>query len=110
MITLFLVLCYFILIFNIIIPSILEKLQYEYNSYLKYKQLSNKFICVDEKAFSYSFNLSGITANMVVDNVGNPINCSKINNVKKYNYISCNDTQDFKNICSKAYLNLFFTT
>ncbi|ABQ43587.1 fusion protein [Tanapox virus] len=110
MITLFLVLCYFILIFNIIIPSISEKLQYEYNAYLKYKRLNSKFICVDEKAFSYTFNLSGITANMAIDNNGVPIPCSKINNEKKYNHVSCNNIHDLKNVCSKAYLNLFFTT
>ncbi|QQG31599.1 IMV membrane protein [Swinepox virus] len=114
MITLFLILCYFILIFNIIIPIISEKMRREYDAYMKYKKLKNRIICSDNRLFTYTFGISGIMARMAIDNNFNPLPCSKQSDISKYTYISCDtdggDIKNFRRSCSKAYLDLFFTT
>ncbi|AYV61245.1 hypothetical protein LW113 [Lumpy skin disease virus] len=115
MISLFLILCYFILIFNIIIPTISEKLKREYDAYTKYKNIKKDFICVDNNLFYYDFNISGLSAKMLLDNnKQKPLRCSEIKKANKNNYLSCenndNDIVNFSRSCSNAYLNLFFTT
>ncbi|ADT91140.1 MV entry-fusion complex protein [Cotia virus SPAn232] len=113
MITLFLILCYFILIFNIMVPAISEKLRMEHNVYVKYKKINKDYYCVDDRLFYYKFDLSGITPNMALDYDKNPLTCNKINKVDKNMYISCNSNStisNFREVCNKAYLNIFFNT
>ncbi|ABI99105.1 hypothetical protein DpV84gp122 [Deerpox virus W-1170-84] len=115
MITLFLILCYFILIFNIIIPAISEKMRREYHAYTKYKNLKKDYICIEDRLFMYDFGITGIKANMAIDKMNNPLTCSRIKSVDKNRYLSCDSTNnnnilDFGRLCSKAYLDLFFTT
>ncbi|QHR82652.1 MV entry-fusion complex protein [Brazilian porcupinepox virus 1] len=114
MITLFLILCYFILIFNIIIPIISEKMRLEYNTYIKYKKIKNDYICVDDKIFSYDFGISGIVAKMALDSNKQPLHCANIKKVDKNKFVSCNSSNNnilhFDSYCSKAYLDIFFST
>ncbi|AAF17993.1 gp110L [Rabbit fibroma virus] len=113
MITLFLVLCYFILIFNIIVPAIAEKMRKEYDAYLKYTHLKKDAVCVDDRLFTYDFKTSGVVAKMFLDFDGKPLQCSKVHEIRHNNVIYCdNDINvlDLRKSCSKAYLDLFFTT
>ncbi|AOP31618.1 imv membrane protein [Skunkpox virus] len=117
MITLFLILCYFILIFNIIIPSLSEKMRRERAAYVNYKRLNKNFICVDDRLFSYNFTTSGIKAKVAVDNKNIPIPCSKINEVNNNKDVAtlyCDkdreDIPGFARSCYRAYSDLFFTT
>ncbi|AUL80287.1 hypothetical protein [Vaccinia virus] len=81
MITLYLILCYLILIFNITVPAISEKVRRERAAYVNNKRLNKNFICVDDRLCSYNFTTSGIKAKMAVDNKTVSIPCSEINEV-----------------------------
>ncbi|AEN03713.1 IMV membrane protein [Yokapox virus] len=116
MITLFLILCYFILIFNIIVPAISEKLRRERNAYMNFKRINKNLICVNDHLFTYKFTTSGVKAGIAVDDNNLPINCSKIDKVNENtNIIYCdNEEKDnipqFTRLCYRAYSDLFFTT
>ncbi|QAV35268.1 m110L [Myxoma virus] len=113
MITLFLVLCYFILIFNIIVPAISEKMRKEYDAYLKYAHLKKDAVCVNDRLFTYDFKTSGVVAKMFIDSNGKPLPCSRTRDIRSNNAIYCDNDEnvlDFRKSCSKAYLDLFFTT
>ncbi|AST09331.1 IMV membrane protein [Murmansk poxvirus] len=116
MITLFLILCYFILIFNIIVPAISEKMKRERHAYTNYKRLNKDFICVNDYLFTYKFTTSGIKAGIAVDDKNVPIHCSKIDKVNNEttNIIYCDqersDIPQFTRLCYRAYSDLFFTT
>nr|WGO62737.1 hypothetical protein [Wadden Sea poxvirus] len=115
MISLFLIICYFILIFNIIIPTISEKMKLEYNAYSNYKKINKKFICVNNKyLFSYDFDISGINAKIAIDDNKEPLHCSYIKNANENKYISCNNNDSnirgLNRLCLYAYSELFFIT
>ncbi|AUL80595.1 hypothetical protein [Vaccinia virus] len=117
MITLFLTLCYFILIFIIIVPAIAEKMRRERAAYVNYIRLNKNFICVDDKLFSYNFTTSRIMVKVAVDKKNVPIPCSKlnvVNNNKDVDTLYCDKDRDdipgFARSCYRAYSYLFFTT
>ncbi|QHG62670.1 IMv membrane protein [Cetacean poxvirus 1] len=116
MLSLFLILCYFILIFNIIIPKISDKLHIERESYISYKSFSNKYLCVMNRLFMYDFSYSGLTSKMIIDKNGLPISCGDSNTIDDKNIltISCDtsysDIPEFKRLCYRSYSELFFST
>ncbi|APG58330.1 virion membrane protein A21 [BeAn 58058 virus] len=57
--------------------------------------------------------MTGITANMALDSNKNPLTCDNINKVDKNMYISCDtnsNISNFRTVCNKAYLDIFFNT
>ncbi|QDJ95052.1 IMV membrane protein [Hypsugopox virus] len=114
MISLFLILCYFILIFNILVPAISEKMRREREAYVNYKKINSKYICVDNKLFTYTYDRGGIHAHMVLNkNNKKPLPCNKILTADNNILFSCDKPSDifsFNQSCFKAYTDLFFTT
>ncbi|QRI42977.1 hypothetical protein ChPV259 [Cheloniid poxvirus 1] len=111
MFVLFLIVCYFILIFNIIIPKIAEKLRLEHEAFIRYRQIyGNKFRCIGDALINYSFTPFGVKANYLVNkDTKIPISC-KYTNPDNIIAVTCDDASNFinqRNICERAYTELF---
>ncbi|QRY18988.1 ORF-118 [Teiidae poxvirus 1] len=109
MFVLFLIVCYFILIFNIIIPKIAEKLRLEHEAFIRYRQIyGNKFRCINNTLINYSFTPFGVKANYLVNKDTKII--SSCDEAGPVNILTCNDATNFpkqRDVCERAYLELF---
>ncbi|ALA62509.1 hypothetical protein [Turkeypox virus] len=112
MFILFLILCYFILIFNITVPKIVEKLRLEHDAFIRYRQIyGNKFRCVGNRLINYSFTPFGVKANYLVNKTSKiPASCDDINTMNNLIAMTCDDASNFikeRNICQRAYAEIF---
>nr|WCB87075.1 CPPV264 hypothetical protein [Cooks petrelpox virus] len=112
MFVLFLIVCYFILIFNIIVPKIADKLRLEHEAFTRYRQIyGNKFRCIGNNLINYSFTPFGVKANYLVNkNTKIPASCNDIKNINSLIAVTCDDVSKFikhRNICERAYTELF---
>ncbi|ANS71199.1 imv membrane protein, entry/fusion complex component [Pteropox virus] len=116
MFVVFLILCYFIIIFNVIVPKISSKLEVERKAYLEFANIKGDgMLCINNYLFTYSFApIGGVTALIAINKKDNkPFMCSDRSNVTVSDFVSCG-SDDIKNIygkeCLEAYSKLFFTS
>ncbi|AWU47155.1 IMV membrane protein [Sea otter poxvirus] len=115
MFVLFLILCYFILIFNIMIPKISMKLEKEHKAFLDFLQVGNNgILCVNNHLVTYSFSPStGVAAAILTGDNKAPLTCKEIKKSDIKNIIQCDSDiarKTLRNTCMKAYAELFFAT
>ncbi|CCD83292.1 subunit of the poxvirus multiprotein entry-fusion complex [Squirrelpox virus] len=114
MFALFLVLCYFILIFNMIVPRISEKMRRERDAYVEFTRRSRDgFDCVNDALVAMEFTTSGVTALVAADRDGRtPLKCADRARATREALLSCDDPPNatVAGICDRAYTRLFFRT
>ncbi|QGT48334.1 ORF183 [Saltwater crocodilepox virus] len=77
MLVLFLVLSYFILIFNILVPGVLEKLRVEHRAFVNFANNGGDgSVCADGRVVRFVFGPTGLRAVRPVDARGVPLPCS----------------------------------
>lgn len=109
---LFLVLCYFILIFNMLVPAIAEKLRLEHDAFSAFRQLHReRFVCVGDALFTYEYTPFGVHALAAVDKNGAALPCSARARAEQSALWSCDASRGderFRGACARAYAELFF--
>ncbi|ATI21058.1 IMV membrane protein entry/fusion complex component [Western grey kangaroopox virus] len=115
MFALFLIICYFILIFNVIVPRISEKLRLEHDAFRRFSRLRGEdFICVDGRAlFGYAFTPFGTQAFFPASQDGTPLRCDRLTEARAgTTLVRCDSAEGIRHageLCGRAYEELFLS-
>ncbi|ASC55550.1 hypothetical protein SePPVgORF087 [Seal parapoxvirus] len=110
MISLFLVICYFVLIFNILVPRIFEKLRQEEAAFDRLASSGNVYRCVDGAVVSFALGATGLSARVMTDAAGAPLSCARMAEANPEQFASCSSARgrgDLRDLCAHAYANVF---
>ncbi|AAC55253.1 MC125L [Molluscum contagiosum virus subtype 1] len=111
MFVLFLVLCYFILIFNMLVPAIAEKLRVEHDAFAALRQLHReRFVCVNGTLSTFEYTPFGVQALLPVDAKGSPLPCALRDAAESSHLVSCESGAGvgrLRDACAGAYAELF---
>ncbi|WOC35482.1 hypothetical protein [Equine parapoxvirus] len=108
MISLFLIICYFVVIFNILIPKIFEKLRHEEAAFGRLASAGSARRCVDGVAVSYALGGTGLVARVMTDANGLPLPCARA--AEATTFSRCDGARgrgEFRELCVKAYAGVF---
>ncbi|ADC53869.1 hypothetical protein [Pseudocowpox virus] len=107
MISLFLLICYFVLIFNILVPRIFDKLRQEGAAFDRLAGAGNVYRCVGDAVVSYALGPTGISARVITDEKGAPLPCVRIADADPARFLRCSARADLRDVCANAYADVF---
>ncbi|WZD65961.1 hypothetical protein [Bovine papular stomatitis virus] len=108
MISLFLMICYFVLIFNIIVPHIFEKLRQEEAAFDRLASAGSVYRCVDGTVVSYALGATGIVARVMTDSAGAPLPCARMPQADPDKFVRCGGGRaELRDVCADAYASVF---
>lgn len=107
MISLFLLICYFVLIFNILVPRIFDKLRQEGAAFDRLAGSGNVYRCVGDVVVSYALGATGISARVMADEKGAPLPCARIAEADSARFTRCGARAYLRDVCANAYANVF---